>query len=263
MDEPADVLIVSLETDGVAARLQRALEGKGRRVARLDGPAAARLFTVRVGPDSTSVVPSVPMFIRASAWWCNTPEESPDIRFLRAEAYATFWAAAAVSRAPVINRPGRDGPIGRMTRGAIVSALDGHPGEPAGETFASGPEVIGDGDDSVWGEDVEFLAAPIAHLRRGVPVRASKVNPAALYEVVTVVGGRAFAATEDLRTDHWELPGRSLALVRQAGVHFATVTWAVEENGATPVRLNAAPEESDLRYRWNEVAEALCEDLTP
>jgi len=27
--------------------------------------------------------------------------------------------------------------------------------------------------------------------------------------------------------------------------------------------LNAAPEVQELRYSWNEVAEALCEDLAP
>ena len=263
MHDVPDVLIVSREADGVATRLRQFLEGKGRRVARLDGPAAARLFTIRVGPDSTSVAPSIPMFVRPSAWWRDAPEEDPDDRFLRAEAYATLWAAAALSQAPVINRPGRDGPVGRLTRGAIAAIVDGHPGAPDGETYASGPEVLGDGDDAVWGEDVEFLSAPVANLRRGVPVRASKVNPAALYEVVAVVGGRAFAATEDPRTEHWGLAGRSLALARRAGAHFATVTWAVEEEGATPVRLNAAPEEADLRYRWNDVADALCEDLAP
>lgn len=148
-----------------------------------------------------------------------------------------------------------------MTWGAIASTLD-LLGEPRGsEIFASGPEVISATDDTMWGEDANYISAPLGKLQTRVPVRARRVSPGALYEIITVVGKRAFSATNDPRTAEFDLVGRSLALAPQAEVHFATITWAIDDAGATPVRLNTDPEETELRYAWNEVADALCEDL--
>jgi hypothetical protein len=87
------------------------------------------------------------------------------------------------------------------------------------------------------------------------------VNLAALYEIVTVVGRRAFPATRDTRTTELRLIERSLAITQQINVHFATITWAIDPQAATPARLNPAPEESEVRYAGGEVADALCEDL--
>jgi hypothetical protein len=139
----ADVLIVAGREDAVADRLRRDLERIGRRAAVLDGPSAARLFTIRVRPDGATVKPSRPMFVRASAWWYNDSSADADERFLRAEAYAAFWAAAALSEAVVINRTGRAGGGGRMTAGALAAAI-GAP-DAAFDIYASGPEFIEDG----------------------------------------------------------------------------------------------------------------------
>jgi hypothetical protein len=257
-----DVLIVAGLDDGVALRLRQALEKRGRRVSHHDGPSAARLFTLRVAAGTRKVTPSSPMFVRASAWWHEPRSESSDERFLRAEAYATFWAAAALSPAPVINRPGRDGSVGRMTSGALAALSGSPPGASRPESYVSGPEVLGDAAEAMWGEDLEFRVAPVAQFRRGTPLRARELNPGALYEIVTVVGERGFSATQDPRSVELHLEERSAAITRRAAVHFATITWAVDDTGATPVRLNSAPEEFELRYHWNDVADTLCEDLT-
>ena len=92
-------------------------------------------------------------------------------------------------------------------------------------------------------------------------MRARKLNPAALYEIVTVVGDRAFSATTDPRSAELGLTERSTALCRRIDTHFATITWAIDEHGATPVRLNPSPEEAELRYAWRDVSQALCTDL--
>ena len=115
MSESA-VLIVARADDAIACRLRSALENRGWRVEWLDGPGAARRFTIRVGPETTVVTPNMPIFVRPSAWWLKEPD-SADERFLRAEAHAAFWAAAAVTPAPVINRPARNGIAPRMTAG--------------------------------------------------------------------------------------------------------------------------------------------------
>jgi hypothetical protein len=261
MEPPADILIVAREDDRVAIRLRRALEERSRRVIQLDGPSAARIFTIRVQSDSTIVAPSVPMFIRASAWWSDVAPETPDDRFLRAEEYATFWAAAALCDAPVVNRPGRHGGVGRMTWGAIARAQNLRPERERCEIFASGPEMVTHLDDAMWAEDPNYVSAPIGSLQARLPVRARKISADALYEIITVVGQRAFSATTDPSTVRLDLINRSLTLARQVDVHFATVTWAIDDGGATAVRLNDAPDEAELRYSWSEVVEALCLDL--
>lgn len=256
----ADVLIVAGQEDRVADRLRRDLERIGRRVVVLDGPSAARLFTVRVRRDEVTVAPSPPMFVRASAWWYDFASANADARFLRGEAYATFWAATAMSKAVVINRAGPAGGVGRMTAGALAAATG--VADAAFDIHASSPEFIEGGSCSaIWGEDLEFRVGAITELRRGEPLRGRKLNPAALYEIVTVVGDRGFSATTDPRTTELGLAERSAALCRRLEVHFATITWAIDEQGATPVRLNPAPEEAELRYAWHDVSEALCSDL--
>jgi hypothetical protein len=261
MEFAADVLVVAGRLDAVANRSRRDLEMTGRQVEMLDGPSAARLFTISVRPDQIVVAPSLPMFVRASAWWYDQSGASADEQFLRAEAYATFWAAAALSKTPVINRTGPRGGVGRMTAGALAAAIGA--ADPVFDIHASGPEIIeANADETIWGEDFEFRVASIAEMRHGEPLRARKVNLAALHEIVTVVGSRAFSATADPRTAELGLLEHSLALCRALELHFATITWAIDGQGATPVRLNPAPEEPDLRYAWRDVSEALCADLT-
>ena len=172
------VLIVAGPNDGAAIHLRESLEAKGQRVAQLDGPAASRLFTVRVGPDKTSVEPDLPMFVRASAWWYDEAAADSDERFLRSEAYAAFWAAAALSSAPVINRPNGNGAVGRLTAAELASRLTSEPPLAVRELHASGPELITDATDSMWGEDSNFLTARVSAncaLRRR-PTAGSRVE---------------------------------------------------------------------------------------
>ena len=101
----------------------------------------------------------------------------------------------------------------------------------------------------------------LATLPADVPVRVRRVGLGAGYEVVTVVGAQAFPATTDVRSAVHDLAARSIELARQFGVEFATVTWAVTDDMAEAVRLNPTPYESELRYRWADVLDALCRDL--
>ncbi len=256
-----EILIVAGREDRVADRLRRDLAKSGRRSRSIDGPGAARLFTIRVQPDKVTVTPTPPVFARASAWWYDDDAADADERFLRAEAYAAFWAAAALSGAPVINRAGRGGGTGRLTAGSIAAAI-GTP-DLAVDIYAGSPEMAETAaEDGLWGEDLEFRTGPVGSLPPGQPVRARRVNPAALYEIITVVGDRAFPATTDPRSAELALAERSLLACRRLQVHFATITWAIDELGATPVRLNPAPEEAELRYAWADISQALRADLT-
>ena len=244
----------------MAIRLGTALEKRGRSIIFVDGPSAAQKFTLRVLPKSTFVAPNLPMFVRASAWEHMRTTRDADELFLRAETYATFWAAAALSSAPVINRPSPSGPAGQFTLTAIAAAL-GIAAVRGPEVHASGPEMINDPTDETWGENVHFQSGPVALLPREVPLRARKVDQSALYEIVTVVGSRAFPATLDPRTEELGLTSQSVSIVQKLKLHFATVTWSIGQEGAMPVRLNANPEEAEIHYAYDETLSALCEDL--
>jgi hypothetical protein len=260
--EENEILIVAGPEDGLALKLHSLLETKGRRAQVLDGMSAARLFTIRVREGTTTVTPALPMFLRASAWWtANIEDLSSDERFLRMEAYNTLWAAACLSSAPVINRPSPDASAPRLTWGSLCSLAPAETWGDEPEIYASGPELIEDSEDAVWGEDSEFAVAQISQLPRGAPLRARRVDARALYEIITVVGDRAFPATADPRTTELQLPAQSLQIAQRVGVQFATITWSVSGDRAAPVRLNTAPELNEIRYSWNEVSEALYADL--
>ena len=252
-----DVLLISRPEDGVTRGLETALTARGHSATWLDGPGAARLFTIRVTAAGDQVVPDLPMFVRPVTWWDTDTEAEPDARFLRNECFATFWAAAALCGRPVINRPTPGGPVYRLTAGSLRTH-----GAGRGEIHASGPEQIAEDDDGAfWGENAEYRVGALATLPADVPVRVRRVNVGAGYEIVTVVGAQAFPATTDARSAVHDLAARSIELARQFGVQFATVTWAVTDDMAEAVRLNPTPYESELRYRWADVLDALCHDL--
>jgi hypothetical protein len=253
-------LIVAAANDAVALKLHVALQRRGRDTLHVDGAHAARLFDIRTDGSLTRVSPHVSLFIRASAFWFYDTATDADARFLADECYATLWAAARLSGAPVINRPRANGAVGSLTCGELASAASAQ-SEATREVYASGPEQLRDPSAEWWGEDTESRVAAVADLRSGVPLRARRVNPHAAYEIVTVLGARAFAATTDASSRRFELLERSVLLARSVGVHFATIWWAVDDTAALPVRLNTSPEEAELRYCWQELVEPLCQDL--
>lgn len=261
LESAPKVLIVAAADDTVAVKLSAALVRNGQSVCHLDGPAAARSLTIRSEGHPSCVSPELPLFIRPSAWWFE-PElaHDADARFLADESYATLWAAAALTRAPVINRPRMTGVVGPLVCRAIAN-LDADSSAVTREIYASGPAQLAADEQTLWGEDAELRVAAVGSLRDGVPLRARRVNPSAAYEIVTVVGERAFIATSDERSQSFELSSRSVRIARAAQVHFATLWWAIDDAGAIPSRFNPAPDASELRYAWHDVLAALCEDL--
>lgn len=259
------VVIVASADDPVARRTAQALERRGRDALLLDGPSASRLFTIRVSGRGLEVTPELPLLIRPSAWWTELPRTEPDERFAVAESYSALWSVAALSPRPVINRPNGGGWPSDLTAGTIRPLATAGPGQELAEVCASSPAhaAIGDPDPAglmLWGKNAEHLTGPVSSLPEGIPLRARPVDPAASYEIITVVGDRAISATADPRTLQLELPERSVQIARQAGLHFAAVTWSVGAE-AIPVRLSAHPTEAELRYSWAEVEDALCTDL--
>ncbi len=236
----------------------------------VDGPAAARLFTIRVSGRDCAVTPQIPMFIRHSAWWSDWPRATLDERFSVSESYSVLWSVAALSPAPVINRPDSAGWIAHLTVGTIRPVRLAGVGCGMTEVFASGParaatnasdQVPNASNQVLWGKNAEQETGEVTSLPEGIPLRARPVDPGETYEIITVVGDRAFSATNDSRSTEFALRDHSVQLARQACIQFATVTWAVGRD-AVPVRLNADANVAELRYAWREVEDALCADLT-
>jgi hypothetical protein len=269
------IVVLASTEDRLATRVARAVEDRGRTALYLDGPAAARLFTVKVDGAAGKVTPELPMFVRNSAWWRSKAPTSADERFIVGENYSMVWAVTALCPATVINRPSRNGWVDHFTPGTIAPLVDGEVPQGLTEVYASSPAVVGLGTKQAgdlasggpataslpWGKNVDQATGPVGDLAPGTPLRARLVDPDALYEVVTVVGERAFASTNDPRTKELRLVERSTSLAAKAGLHFATVTWAVHADQAEPVRLNSDVRESETRFAWPEVENALCEDL--
>jgi hypothetical protein len=257
-----DVLIIAGGDDPVAHRVADDLRARRVTTEWLDGPTAALHFTIEMTGSTATVEPVVPMFIRPSAWWTRVPSSDLDAVFLRSEQYGTLWAAAALTIAPVLNRPRRGNAPQRWTAAEIM-AID-----PAGdarleEVYASASDEVPRGSEpDWWAEDANYRVTPLAEAADGWPVRARRINPDALYEIVTVVGDAGFAATRDPATNRYGLAERSVALVHQAGFGFAAVTWAIDDDGPLPVRLNAAPGEHEVMYAWYGIGAALVGALT-
>lgn len=264
MTDPSVVILASAH-DRVARRLAAALERRGRDALLLDGQSASRLFTIRVSGQA-EVSPELPLFIRPSAWWSEQPRFEADERFAIAESYSAIWSVAALSSRPVINRPDGRGWPPDLTAGLLQSFVQAGVGDELAEVCASRPRYATAARPAseglvMWGRNAAHLAGPVASLPDDIPLRARPADPEAGYEIITVVGDRAFSATTDPRTVQLELPERSLQVAQQAGLHFAALTWSVGANVA-PVRLTGAPTEAELRYSWAEVEDALCADLT-
>jgi hypothetical protein len=215
------------------------------------------------------------MFVRNSAWWRDRAPVTADERFTVGENHSMVWAVTALSSSTVINRPSRNGWVDHFTPGAIAPLVDGEVRHALAEVYASSPAVVGiagdqpgrtpsrgpEGTGVPWGKNVDQATGPVTDLAPGTPLRARLVDPDALYELVTVVGGRAFVSTNDPRSKELRLQERSAHLAQRAGLHFASLTWAVHNDRAEPVRLNSDVRESEARYAWPEVEDALCEDL--
>jgi len=258
----SDVLIVAGSDDLVANRVADDLQARRVSTEWLDGPTAALRFTVEMTGSAVAVDPVVPMFIRPSAWWARVPSDDVDAVFLRSEQYATLWAAAALTTAPVLNRPRRRAASERWTAAAIT-VIDPAADARIYEVHASASSEVPCGSEpDWWAEDAKYRVTPLAEAAEGWPVRARRINPDALYEIVTVVGDAGFAATRDPATSRYGLVERSIALVHRAAFGFAAVTWAIDDHGPLPVQLNAAPEEHEIMYAWDGIGAALAGALT-
>ncbi|OHV31232.1 MULTISPECIES: hypothetical protein [Pseudofrankia] len=269
-----DLLIVADPADPVAAEVAAYLAEHGRRAVTLDPFDAAQLFTVEVRsraadggtaderPDQAdaqvgaqvmvSVVPPVPMFLRVPE--LADAAASFDARFQYQECVAQLWAAAALTDAPVVNRPTSRAFGGALSESAALT--ERRAGEPAGsvEVFAATfPDPAEQVDESWWVRDAVtgHTAVWPGRPSGGGPYRArwSAADPA--FEVVVVLGADAWRCTT-AEIDDLELTARSVALAGRLGLTLAVVVWRVDADGgrARLVEVDPFPGVQLLRMVW-------------
>lgn len=252
-----DLLLVCEPDDPVAAGIASIALGRGRQAILLNHDQAARLFTIAGGPDNVRVEPDIPMMLRPRA-----PPAAPltsDERFLRGEAWATLWAAAALATSPVINRPGAFGPEGRWSpSGAIVEARAAAP--PTPELHLAERRRGAPPDARPWA--IEPSGQPARRWLKAGGVRAlGRARPLLKderYERVIVLGEQAWkSSTVDLSP--LNLEARSIEAARGLELTFATVIWGVGagHDAARLARVDPYPSLEQLWPVWTDVAPAL------
>jgi hypothetical protein len=258
-----DLLIVADPADPVAAELTVYLAEHGRRAVTLDPFAAAQLFTVEVTTRAAGdgdaardvdvqVRPRMPMFLRVPE--LGGPAATFDARFQYQECLAQLWAAAALTDAPVVNRPTLRGLGGAVTSSAALT--EQRAGAPAGsvEVFASSfPDPAEQAGDRWWVRDqvTGHTAAWPGRPGGDGPYRArwSAADPA--FEAVVVLGADAWRCTT-AEIDHLGLPERSVELASRLGLALAAVVWRVDDDGAGAalVEIDPFPGVELLRMAW-------------
>src|SRR4051794_28063010 len=202
-----DLMIVAGPGDRVATELAHLAKTPGAATYVTDIVSASLAFTVAIDADRIELTPTAAIFLR--------PPSEPLLRpgfdeaFARGESVASLWAAAALTPAPVINRPTTHGFSGRIASSAVV--VERRAGLPAGpcEVFASEPPDPPPGPssgDSSWcvQDLVSHVTTRWPDLPSDGPYRARQADADPVYEIVAVLNKQAWRASP-APLDHLEL----------------------------------------------------------
>jgi hypothetical protein len=256
--EMPEVLIVAGNEDLLAVDVRDEIVRQGKAVSMLDGPSAARLFTIRQSAGESEIFPVVPMLLRSSAWYSAfTEAQDDDARFSIDEAFATLWAVAALTPARVINRPSSRGNVTRLTFSsmALFDSFD-----RLTEYRASSPDALVD-QEVTWGEDADLRLSKISSVASNSPVHAWVISDAPEFEIVNIVGEKCFRETLDPRPEEAKLVQRSLRITNALNLHLASITWILKDGAFIPLFLNGEPSAIELRSCRGDVCNSLAKDL--
>jgi hypothetical protein len=260
-----DLLVVADRPDPLAERFVNSARAAGRSVEHLDYPnAAGRLSLSRVG-RSVQIEPTVPIFLRLPR--AARPWADGEVNFHRAERCSLVWAAAALTNAPVINRPNALGLAAGWSSSTTVACRRADIKADSREIFASQPPepasaVFPAVDESEWWFEDQQTGRILSYSERGAargPIRAGRLRPGFELRVVTVVGARAF----ECQGVPASILERSMGAAMGLGLGFASVTWRWYASTASGelARVSPHPILHDVGDRWDDVASALLSEL--
>ncbi|GGY01123.1 hypothetical protein [Streptomyces hiroshimensis] len=262
------VVIVADPDDEVAAEVRDFVVESGHEAAVLDVFDAAQMFTVTVDGSAAGVEPALPMMLRLPA--PPLRRISFDAEFHLHECLAHLWAVAALTTAPVINRPAPGGLGTRVSPSAVLTEL--RAGLTAGsvEVFSSlppgpGPTAAEEGTQW-WVQDLaSWTTRPWPERPGGLgPYRARWSDPDPLFENVVVLGDHAWPCSA-VELDGLRLAQRSTGIVARLGLELAAVVWRISPDlaRAQPVLIEPFPDVEQLRMVWLGLGPRLLKVLFP
>ena len=257
------MVVICGPSDRLAVDFCRAATAHGRRAERWTcAEAASRLTIARAGCRAT-VRPHVPLLLR----YAEMPWQSPtaEQRFHFSEMWSLVWAAAAITSATVINRPGSQGLIAAVSPSSAVLRRRAHVRSDECEVFAShepkprGPshewwlQPLRPGSPTEPGDGSEATS----------PVRAGHIPEELVARSVTVVGGAVFPASDQSASRDGRLHRLSREVCSALGLLFASVTWGVTPTGEAVRlgRVSPCPTLEDVGPAWPEIARSLLDLL--
>ncbi|MFD4599630.1 hypothetical protein ACFWPQ_16555 [Streptomyces sp. NPDC058464] len=282
---PSGLVVVADPEDSVAVEVRDFVLDSGHPATILDVFDAAQLFTLTVDGSAAVVEPALPMFVRLPA--PPLLRVSFDAEFQFNECLAHLWAVAALTPAPVINRPAAGGPGTRVSPSAALTEL--RAGLPVGspEIFSSRPpeppersepsEPSGGPSEEEgtqwWVQDLDsWHTRPWPDLPDGRgpsadghgPYRARWSDPDPLFESVVVLGNHGWRSSP-VDLDRLGLEGRSTEIVAKLGLDLAAVVWRLSPDltRARPVAVDPFPDVEQLRMVWLGLGPQLVKVLFP
>ncbi|MBW4618394.1 MAG: hypothetical protein KME17_03280 [Cyanosarcina radialis HA8281-LM2] len=278
-----DLIIVGDDRDRFANEFAEFSNQQGYNAIVLDVSAAARLFSIRIDRGIAEITPQISILFRIPA--PSLQRTSFDDSFQYGECLATLWAAATLNPATVINRPtnyslwGRTSPSFTLTkmRAGLTSphpALAGTPlpnlGEGQGvradqaEVFslrAPSPPAALVSQQWYVQDAITYQTAAWPEIPEGEgPYRARCADPNLAYEIVIVLGDRAWRSTA-VSLEHLELEPQSISLLKRLDLTFGAVTWGISPDlqTATLARVDPFPTMEQVQFVWPVLAPALLE----
>ncbi len=240
---------------------------------------AAVHFTVCTASGSAQVLPHTPIFMRAPHY--AQIRAAFDADFLTSEAIHAVWAAAALTSAPVINRPGLHALVGRFgpTRACVEHRAglasnahwESHSCADATQMSASGEHNECRESDGCERWDACPVLCELVDSDR--PCHASGVSgigrlqrlrPAAAAPgcSLCICVGESSWCVPCRGHDPDELKTRTHAAMKRLNLNFGAVLWSRGTDGNPwPACITPEPCLDWLEFAWDEIATTLLERL--
>jgi hypothetical protein len=220
-----EVAIVGMPGDALADAVAQRVISRGRRAIMLSVPEAAEFFTVELDGLGARVTPDLPVFVAPLSARGGADVGDSDADFHESERLGALWAAAALMRSPVINRPGQFGFSGRCASSSASTALSCGEFDGRSELYFRGTPACAR-ITSEWVEDIERYQMTAGSSRDPGTYRSRDTTRVSGYYPVAVVGERCFPClVDDARLN--TVADRSIDAVRKLELSFAVLFWGI------------------------------------
>jgi hypothetical protein len=218
----------------------------------------SREITLEHDDGEVRIFPDCAIFLRPIKGIGAEVEE--EARFCWSESFAALWAAAALTKNPVVNRPNEWGLASRGSQSAIITERRAGLTHHGFESFWHGLQP--EGADSMLHQDLIDWRMGIQPENSSF-VRSRQMPRCRGWEQVVVAVGQGFRTSTAEIGDRDLIP-ESIRLAAALHHQFATLTWGIPEDDAPPLlaRINPFPTVYECAPVWTSVSHALLEYLS-